>query len=76
MNAKRREHLTQALEMLRGVKTTVERAYDEEDDALGNMPDNLQGSDRFSAMEDAVDALSDACDSLDDAIGSIEEAIR
>ncbi len=76
MNARRRESLTQALEMLRGVKTTVDRIAEEENDAMENMPENFQDTDRYYSMEDACDALSDASDSLDDAIDSIQEAIN
>ena len=75
MNNRRRERLRTAVDMLRQAKLIVDHAADEEQDALDNMPENLEDTERYSRMEEAADSLTDACDSIDDAIGSIEEAI-
>lgn len=67
----------------------VEQAIDEtrsimqdEQDCLDNMPENLEGSEQYSKMEDAVDHLDDAIGSLEDAVdvmedegGSVDDAI-
>ena len=75
MNSKRRAYLNAAVDMLRQSKSIVERAQEEEQDALDNLPENLEDSERYSKMENAADSLSDACDALDEAIGLIEDAV-
>ena len=75
MNSKRRAYLKSAVDMLRQSKSIVERAQEEEQDALDNLPENLEDSERYSKMENAADSLSDACDALDEAIGLIEDAV-
>ena len=75
MNSKRCAYLNAAVDMLRQSKSIVERAQEEEQDALDNLPENLEDSERYSKMENAADSLSDACDALDEAIGLIEDAV-
>jgi len=43
---------------------------------MDNCPENLQGTDRFEAMENAVENLNDAVEKLEDAKSNIEAAIR
>lgn len=38
----------------------------EEEEAMDNMPESLQDSDRYAAMEEARDFLSDAVDAIED----------
>ena len=38
-------------------------------------PENLQGTEKFERMEDAVDSLSDALEKIDDAKGHIQSAL-
>ena len=75
MNNKRRAYLKAAVDMIRKSKNIVEYAQEEEQDALDNLPENLEDSERYSKMENAADSLSDACDALDEAIGLIEDAV-
>lgn len=42
---------------------------------MDNMPENLQGTERFERMEDAVDHLSEALEKLDEAKDHIQAAI-
>lgn len=42
---------------------------------MENMPENLQGSEKYEAAEETVSNLDDALSSLEDAASSIEEAI-
>ena len=62
--------------MLSNVTTTVESGCDKEQDCMDNCPENLQGSERFERMEDAVDNLNDALEKLEEAKEHIEAAIR
>lgn len=51
----------------------VRSIRDDELESLNNMPENLEGSQRYDAMEAAVDNLEDAMDALDDALRCIED---
>lgn len=75
MNKKKRERLSNAVELLRKVEVIVSAVFDEESDDLDNMPENLQSSHRYEAMEDAVDNLNEAIDSLGAALENITSAI-
>ncbi len=75
MNDRRRSALRKAIDELRSAVTKVSDAASDEDMALSNMPENLEGSDRYEAMENAVDLLNDATEDIESAIDKIEEAI-
>lgn len=74
MNQARRKLLFYAAGNLNAASTLVSRAFDEEEDCLGNLPDSLQNSERYERMENAIDALNDAMESIDAAIEKINEA--
>jgi len=63
------DHLGQAVSI-------VESVREEEKDCLDNMPENLQNSERYEAMEEAVDALEEAIESINEANESIEQACK
>lgn len=75
MNRTRRKCLANLSELLEELKISVETLRDEEQEYMDNMPENLQGSIRYEAAEEAVSNLEDAMDSIGDAISSIEEAM-
>lgn len=52
------------LEMLSNAASIVETVCDSEQDCMDNYPENLQGTEKFERMEDAVDSLSDALERL------------
>ena len=52
----------------------VSTALEQEEDALDNMPENLQGSESYEKIEAAVDLLNDASECIDSAIEKINEA--
>lgn len=52
----------------------VSTALGQEEDALDNMPENLQGSERYEKIEAAADLLNDASECIDSAIEKINEA--
>lgn len=55
MNNNRRKRLKQASELLNQALSIVTEAKEEEEDSLDNLPENLQGGERYAAMEKAVD---------------------
>ena len=76
MNKRRRERLNEAVQYLTKASSIVEGACDQEQDAMDNMPENLQDSDRHGSMESAVDALESASEKIDDAITLVRDAVR
>jgi len=75
MNGRRREKLRRASEYLVSARQLIEKAQDEEQDGLDNLPDGLADSDRAAKMENAVDALGNASSSIDDALEFVTEAM-
>lgn len=75
MNEKRRERLRDAVRMLTSVASVVEAVCDNEQDAMDNIPENLQATERYERMEDAVDSLNDALEKIEDAKGHIQSVL-
>ena len=72
MNAQRRKALKavvkklEALDELRQeVKEMLEAVRDEESEALANMPEGLQESERGQQMQEYIDTMDSAMDDLD-----------
>jgi len=74
MNNGRRKRLDSAIDYLNKALVITEDVRNEEEEAMDNLPENMQMSDRYDAMESAVNSLEDAISSIDEAITSIEEA--
>ena len=72
MNAERRKRIRSVIYTPPKCTDTVSDILDEEEDAMNNMPENLQDSDRYTAMEDAVTYLEDAGAALDEAIQNLK----
>lgn len=75
MNNRRRKRLQQAMVALETVNAAVSAAADEEQDCLDNLPENLQGSEQYEKMENAVSLLQEAVENLDTAFDHIQEAL-
>ena len=65
------ETLMQELEYL---KEDVDTILSEEQEYLDNIPENLQGSERYEIAESAISNLEDSMDQIDDAIAALEES--
>ena len=90
MNAPRRKNLAKIIAAIEELKsqlddqnTELEDLNDDEQTAFSNMPENLEGSERYeraetaaSALEEALEALQEALDQLDTCVESINEAIE
>lgn len=74
MNNPRRKALQDLYDIISEAKEKLEAVRDEEDEYKENIPENLQGSERYERAEAAVDSLADAIYSLEEALDSIEEA--
>lgn len=73
MNKQRRQTIMENLKLIENIKDNLENILSDEEYYFDNMPENLQGSMRGEASEEAIDILTDAIDSLDDIINSLQE---
>ena len=74
MNKAHRKALDEVISKIEEAKELLENLQAEEEENRDNMPENLQGSERYEAADAAVDNMSSAVDALDEAISSIESA--
>lgn len=75
MNNYKRNKLREANSLIEKARQLVSTVKDQEQDDLDNYPENLQGGDRYAAMENAIDELENAIDSIDCASESIDNAM-
>lgn len=61
-------HLSMAVDIIRDVRY-------EEQDAMDNIPENLQSSERYETMEEAVDHLDDALDAIREAESELSHVL-
>ena len=76
MNNERRKRLEELRVKIEAIQSIVEEIREEEQDYMDNMPENLQGSERYEKAECAVDELYSAYESLETAADSITEAME
>lgn len=81
MNKARRKALLDLKERIESLQSDVydvlnalETFKDEEQEYLDNMPDNLQGSEKYEKAEEAVSNLEEAYSTLEDITSSLGEA--
>ncbi len=74
MNRIRRKALNDIKDQIEMLRCTLEQLAEEEEECRDNMPENLQGSERYEKADEACDSLNSALDSLDEAVEYIDEA--
>ena len=74
MNKARRQKLSAIIDALSVFRDKIEEIHSEEESALQNMPESLEGSERYESLEEAVDNLSEAMDMFDDVIDCLNSA--
>jgi hypothetical protein len=74
LNKQRREQISRAIAFLEEAQGILELAKDDEQSYYDDMPENLQGSDKGQAAEEAISNLETAIGSIEDAIGEAGEA--
>ena len=74
MNKARRKELEELYDIIYEAKDRLEMLHDEEEEYRDNIPENLQGSERYERAEEAVDALDSAMSFLEEALNYIETA--
>ena len=73
MNKARRAILTKVCGSLVDLQEEVSTVHDGEEEAMENMPENMQSSDRHDDMEMAVGILEEANDMFDELMGKLKE---
>lgn len=74
MNQIRRKSLAEIQDKIEALREELETLKCEEEEYRDNMPENLQGSERYQWADDACNNLDMALDSLEEACSYIEEA--
>ena len=74
MNKARRKALSEIAEQISALRDELETLRDEEDEYRENIPESLQGGEKYELSETASDSMSEALDSLDEVISNIESA--
>jgi len=76
MNKDRRKRLRQVIDQGNQLLEDLRAIQEDEQDALDNIPESLQGTDRYADMETAAELLEEAADNLEDLISRcLEELI-
>lgn len=75
MNNKRRIELRKAIIMIETALDIVNSVKDEEEDAMCNYPENLQGTEAYENMEVAVDTMEEVASTIEDGMDSLNNAI-
>lgn len=76
MNNTRRKELEKVADAITELKEQLDILKEEEEEYRDNMPENLQGSERYEKAETACDNLDSAVSSLEDALDSINESME
>ena len=83
MNSQRRNRLIVTKRRLNdirseldGIKDDLITIGDEEDEARGNMPENLESSERYEKSEECSEAICEAIDSVEDAVDAVASSIE
>lgn len=76
MNKIRRKALSNLVDDLNAIKDALEELQAEEEEYRDNIPENLQGSDRYFTADECCVNMEEAASQLDDAIALIETVIE
>ena len=74
MNRIRRKALAEIQAKIEELQNDLQVLLEEEEEYRDNMPENLQGSERYEKADTACDNISSAVDSLQECIDYIMEA--
>lgn len=75
MNKSRRQQLRKWLEDIEAIKNELERIIEDEQEYYDNIPENLQGSERASDSEEAIDNMNEAVSTIEEAMGIVEDVV-
>lgn len=75
MNKQRRKKIEEAYKLMTDALVLLNYVRDEEQEALDNLPENLQDSKRADDYTDNIDQLDYSIGNLEDAMNDLEELI-
>lgn len=73
MNKQRREKLSEAISEIEAAADKITDVMYDEQGVMASVPENLQGSERYGEMENAVDTMQEAIDGLNDITERLRE---
>lgn len=76
MNNDRRKTIQEIMEKLTDLKDSLEMVQEEEQEYKDNMPENLQGSEKYEKAESSSEALYEAVSQLEEAVSNLETAME
>ena len=74
MNKLRRKQIDEIQDKLAVLREMIDEVLTDEQEALDNLPEGLQESERGEAMQQAIDALEDALNNCDEIDSYLEDA--
>lgn len=74
MNNNRRKKIDEVVSMLETASNLLGQILDEETDCLSNIPENLESSERYCKIEEAIDNMDTALESVEQAIEYVSAA--
>lgn len=74
MNNARRKRISKIADALNELKDQIDGLHSEEEEVLDNIPESLQGTERYEIAENAVDMLESASSGLEDVISFLGDA--
>lgn len=75
MNKQRRKKLGEAAELLKQAELIIRECAEEESDYLYNMPENLQGSEKYELAEETASLLEEIADRCDENIQELDNIV-
>ena len=73
INKTRGKQLDEVISKINAVEDELESILSDEEEYRDNIPENLQGSERYEMADNACSEMQNALNSLDEAVSSIEE---
>ena len=74
MNNTRRSQITDIMEKLSSLQTSIEELLEEEQEAFDNLPEGIQDSERGEAIQAAIDNLEEAFGNCEELLNNLEMA--
>ena len=75
MNKSRGKAIESIIDNLMDLSSEIEGIINDEQDALDNIPESLQESERANTMRDAIEALEDANSSIQEVLSYLSDSM-
>lgn len=74
MNAARRKQIEKIISELQDIQERMQEIENEEQEYLDNIPENLQGSEKYEKSENAIFQMQDASLEIESCIDNLENS--